>query len=85
MLFRGAKGELIGFLRHHPNGDQPGCKIPGEHTFHVQVAHRGRGIGRSLLAEADRRWNLDFSIQSYTMAGRALAVSYLVAKEVAQV
>ncbi|HZM57184.1 MAG TPA: hypothetical protein VFC03_19390 [Acidimicrobiales bacterium] len=44
---------------------------------YVAPRRRRRGIGQALIADADRRWGLDFERQRYTPEGRLLASAYL--------
>lgn len=76
LLHRDPSGDLRGILNFFPDGD-PGKQAPGSFIVVVDPGYRGQGIGKGLLAEADRRWSLNFDEQNYTIEGRALAAAFL--------
>ena len=45
-----ASGELLGFASYGQFRERPAYKYTVEHSVYVDVRHRGKGIGRSLLA-----------------------------------
>jgi GNAT superfamily N-acetyltransferase len=53
LLYRGPGGDLRGILNYFPDGC-PGLEEPGSLLVIVHPSHRGSGIGKRLLAEADR-------------------------------
>jgi GNAT superfamily N-acetyltransferase len=77
--YRDDSGRLIGVLRHWPTGfTLPGAnKKKGEYGIAVLATSRRRGVGMALLTAADQEWGLDFWCQTYTDAGRSLAIAYL--------
>jgi hypothetical protein len=77
--FRDDSGRLVGVLRHWPTGfTLPGAnKKKGEYSIAVLASSRQRGVGMALLTAADQEWGLDFWCQTYTDAGRSLAIAYL--------
>ena len=80
LLFRGPSGDLRGILNYFPYG-APGIEAPGNLLVIVDPDYRGNGIARELVAEADRRWCIDFYQQDYTTEGRATALAYLKARD----
>jgi GNAT superfamily N-acetyltransferase len=76
LLWRDVEGHRRGALFHY-RGDIPGGERRGNVNMWVDPAWHRRGIGRALLAEADRRWVLNFGQQSYTAGGLALVRSHL--------
>jgi GNAT superfamily N-acetyltransferase len=76
LLWRDVEGHRRGALFHY-RGDIPGGERRGNVNMWVDPAWHPRGIGRALLAEADRRWVLNFGQQSYTAGGLALVRSHL--------
>lgn len=79
LLYR-KNGSILGIVNYFPNGS-PFGELPGDVLVLVNPAHRRRGIGTALLAEADRRWSLNFRQQSYTDWGWDLVSNYLTNKE----
>ncbi len=79
---RNERGRVVGHLSYYPEGVISRYK-PGEYSMNVWLGARRQGVGLALLTEADRRWDLDFTIQKYTEAGRALVVKYLTGKTAA--
>lgn len=81
LLMRNSKGELVGILNHYRddcyelNGEL--LEQAGNVNLWVRPNRQHRGIGLRLLAEADRRWGIDWAQQRYTEAGRRLAHRYL--------
>jgi GNAT superfamily N-acetyltransferase len=47
----GAGGQILGSAHMHTNKPGPGAHVPSA-TFLVAPAHRGRGVGRALVADA---------------------------------
>ncbi len=79
-LHRDSLGRLDGVLFLYPGGlrDRGAViKSPGEYSIAVLPQARHKGVGRTLLTLADRKWGIDFLCQHYTPEGRALAASYL--------
>ncbi len=76
LVYRDTRGRVVGHLAYYPEGVF-GFYNPGEYSMTVWSGIRRRGVGTALVAEADRRWGLDFTRQNYTDAGRALVVKYL--------
>jgi len=80
LLYRNRKGHLVGILNHY-NDDIYECdgsllERPGNVNLWVRPDRQRRGIGTKLVAEADRRWSIDWMAQRYTEAGRSLVSSY---------
>jgi GNAT superfamily N-acetyltransferase len=76
LTWRDDEGILRGVLFHYRSDI-----LPYEHRGNVNMWvdprwHR-RGIGTQLLAEADRRWELNFVQQKYTTRGLALVREHL--------
>jgi L-amino acid N-acyltransferase YncA len=46
-----AAGQLLGFASYGPFRAWPAYKYTVEHSLYVEHSHRGRGVGRLLLAE----------------------------------
>ena len=69
-------GKLDGILNHYPN-DIPPWEDAGNFNVWVRPDSFRAGIGKALVAEADRLWNLDFTQQRYTVSGAKLVASYL--------
>ena len=80
LLYRGPSGDLRGILNFFPDGF-PGIEAPGNFFVIVDPSYRGNGIAAELLAEADRRWSVNFHQQNYTTEGRALVVAFLKARD----
>jgi hypothetical protein len=72
--------ELVAFLTYFPEGSPRGKRF-GEYELYVNPTFRRAGNGLRMLAYADRRFQLDFTIQSYTVPGRLLALSYLESRD----
>ncbi|SRR6266540_5451457 len=75
LLWRGEDGTLLGILYYYPN-DVPLYERAGNVNILVDPDRRREGIGTRLLAEAYRRWLLDFDTQDYTSAGLGLVTAY---------
>jgi GNAT superfamily N-acetyltransferase len=81
LLWRNNKGHLVGILNHYPvdcrDIDGRLLERAGNVNLWVRPDRYRRGIGTRLLAEANRRWPIDWTRQSYTASGRALIARYL--------
>jgi GNAT superfamily N-acetyltransferase len=75
LLWRDDDGTLLGILNYYPH-DVPPYERAGNVLVVVDPDRQGEGIGTRLLAEADRRWRLNFDTQDYTRAGLALVTAY---------
>jgi GNAT superfamily N-acetyltransferase len=75
LLYRRA-GKLVGVLYHYPF-DFPPYEVRGNVNVMVDPGHQRSGIGSQLLAEAEKRWPLDWQAQSYTEEGAALLRSHV--------
>lgn len=76
LLYYSEGGQLIGILNHYPE-DIPPFEKAGNVNLWVHPDAQRMGIGMKLLAEADRRWTIDFNQQQFTLAGAALTRRYL--------
>lgn len=80
LTVRNRKGRLVGVLSHYPFEIEIGGTVL-EHAGNVSVwvdpRRRRRGIGTLLIAEADRRWSIDWSAQTYTTGGHRMTTRYL--------
>lgn len=76
VVLRGEDLSVVGFLTIYPFGS-PNGKNLGEYEIYVDPNCRRMGLGMHLLRIADEEFGLDFTVQHYTVAGRALAHSYL--------
>jgi GNAT superfamily N-acetyltransferase len=76
LLFRDKSGKVRGILNHYPI-DFPPLERAGAVNVWVEPRWRRRGVGMKLIAEADRRWRIDFSKQRCTNAGVRLIEAYL--------
>ncbi|RYP84241.1 hypothetical protein EKO23_16405 [Nocardioides guangzhouensis] len=76
LSWRDNAGQVRGLLYHY-RCDFPPYERRGNVNLLIDPAWHRRGLGSYLLAEADRRWELDFSQQSYTTAGLALVRTHL--------
>ena len=79
LAIRDFDGTLLGEMSLYPEGVPGNCQ-PGEYVIQVNPEFRRRGIGLLLLEIMDSNFPIDFTIQHYTAAGRALAAKYLSAK-----
>lgn len=79
LLFRDKSGKVRGILNHYPN-DMP-LEKKGNVNLYVHRKFQRRGIGSKLLAEADRRWSLNFEQQRFTPEGWAFVQTYITRKE----
>gem|GEM_PF-5119136 len=75
LLYRDNDGIIRGIFHRYARDIWPFITA-GEFCIIVQPHHRRREIGTTLLAEPDRRFTLDFTIQTYTRAGAALISAY---------
>jgi GNAT superfamily N-acetyltransferase len=71
LLFRGESGLLLGILNHYPEADPGGFEQAGNINIWVKEDQQGRGIGRTLVREAKKRWGLHVEQQRYSDAGLA--------------
>lgn len=76
LLYRNDAGQLIGILNYYPQNIGVWEK-KGNVNIWVKPTHQHCGVASRLLAEADRRWQIDFEQQRYTPAGLALVRKYL--------
>ena len=79
LLFRDENGELLGILNHYPFHFAE-SEAPGDFNVWVHPDYWRQGIGKKLLDEGYRRYNLNWNQQTYTPAGAALVRSYLKTK-----
>jgi len=79
LAVRHVDGTLLGEMSPYPDGI-PGHMKPGEYVIQVNPKSRRCGIGMLLLEVMDSYFPIDFRIQRYTTAGRALAARYLSTK-----
>lgn len=77
LLWRDSRGQLLGILNHFPIALPP--EEPGNFTVFVRADAQRRGIGRALVEEAIRRWDVKLLEQAYTPSGAALINSILAA------
>jgi len=77
VFFRDAAGQLVGVLRHYPNGHSVAgvTKVRGEFAIAVRQHKRRQGIASELLKAAEAKWHMDYGVQSYTTEGRALVLN----------
>jgi len=75
LLFRDKHGKLRGILNHYPT-ESP-WEQPGNVNIWVEPRFQGKGIGRKLLCEAERRWVINFDQQAYTPSGSKFIEKYL--------
>lgn len=74
VVYRNRRGGVVGILYHYPETITVGgmtLETAGNVNLIVHPRRRGRGIGRALLEVAERRFDLDYTRQRYTVAGRA--------------
>jgi len=76
LLFRDKSGKVRGILNHYPI-DFPPLEQAGAVNIWVEPRWQRRGVAMKLLAEADRRWQIDFSKQRFTTGGVRLVEAYL--------
>jgi len=75
LLMRDQGGELLGILNHYPeDGYDHGFLIEhaGNVNLWVKPSCQRQGIGTALLAEAEKRWTIDYTQQRYSPSGLAL-------------
>lgn len=80
LLYRNQKGRLVGILYHYPQDITYRGKLleaAGNVNLYVRPDRRRRGIASALLADAARRWPIDWEQQRYTPAGRATVAAFL--------
>ena len=80
IILRGDNLDPVGILTYFPSGS-PNGKNHGEYEILVNPEYRRLGIGMSLLKVADDHFGLDFEVQHFTVAGRALAHAYLESRD----
>jgi hypothetical protein len=76
LSWRDNSGQVRGLLYHY-QCDFPPYERRGNVNLWIDPAWHRRGLGSSLLAEADRRWTVNFAQQKYTTAGLALVRAHL--------
>lgn len=76
LLYRTDQGQLVGILNHYRQ-DMPPYEKAGNINIWVHPDAQGIGIGTCLVAEADKRFGVNFDQQRFTAAGAALARRYL--------
>jgi GNAT superfamily N-acetyltransferase len=91
LLYYEKGGGLAGVLNYFPNDipAPPGwwqatltnperrfIERAGHFNLIVDPAQQRQGIGMNLLAEANRRWHIDFEQQDYTAAGASLVQAF---------
>lgn len=74
LLYRDAKGKLVGVLNHYPF-DMPPYEFKGNVNVMVSPKHQGAGIGKALLKDAMKRWGVNLSQQNWTPSGNKLRAS----------
>ena len=79
LAIRHFDGTLLGEMCLYPEG-VPGHCQPGEYVIQVNPKARRCGVGLLLLEIMDSYFPIDFTIQHYTAAGRALSAKYLSTK-----
>jgi GNAT superfamily N-acetyltransferase len=77
LLYRSRKGTLVGVLQYFPEPAPMDLERRGAVNVFVHLRRQRRGIALALVAEADRRWAIDWQDQKYTPEGRALLEHYL--------
>lgn len=75
LLHRDEDGYLNGVLNHYPF-DFPPHEQKGNVNVMVPTDARNQGIGTALIAEADRRWDIDWDQQTYTQSGLILVQKF---------
>lgn len=76
LLWYDAKGVLRGILNRYPEGAPP-YEEPMAINIWVHPSRQQQGIGKALLAEAERLWGpIDWEAQRFSASGLALAESY---------
>lgn len=79
LTMRDQKGHLVGVLCRYP--DLPPYEKAGNITIWVNPHRLREGVATALLGDALSRWdNINLTDQHYTVAGRALVVSYIEAQ-----
>jgi GNAT superfamily N-acetyltransferase len=75
LLYRDKHGKLRGILNHYPH------TVPFEQQGNVNIwvepRFQGKGIATKLLAEAEKRWQVNFDQQKYTSSGEQFIIKYL--------
>lgn len=84
LLYRDKSGKVRGILNHYPVDFPPHEKAGNLNVF-VEARFQRKGIASKLLAEADKRWRIDWEQQNYTEAGAHLVKKYLERKAEATV
>jgi GNAT superfamily N-acetyltransferase len=77
LLYRSRKGTLIGILQYFAEDAPMDLEKAGNMNVFVHPRRQRRGIGLELVAEADRRWHINWDQQMYTPEGLALIERYL--------
>jgi GNAT superfamily N-acetyltransferase len=76
LLSRDEMGMLIGILNHYADNNSE-LEQEGNINIWVKPDHQRQGVGTALIAEAVRRWGIDFNQQRYTNEGFALIQSFI--------
>ena len=74
LLYRDKRGKLIGVLNHYAF-DMPPYESKGNINVMVDPEHQGEGIGKLLLKEAMKRWDVNLAQQHWTPSGDKLRQS----------
>lgn len=81
LLYRDKSGKVRGILNHYPKtvgilgtGDY---EKKGNVNIFIDPRFKRQGIATKLLAEAERRWTINFQQQRYTLEGEAFIKAYL--------
>jgi GNAT superfamily N-acetyltransferase len=74
LLYRDKKGKLIGVLNHYAF-DMPPYESKGNINVMVDPEHQGEGIGKLLLKDAMKRWDVNLAQQNWTPSGDKLRQS----------
>lgn len=78
LLYRNSKGAVIGILQWFGEGAPMDLQQEGDFNVLVHPRRQRRGIGLTLMQEADDRWGpLNLQQQMFTPEGRALAEAFL--------
>ena len=82
LLFRDAKGEILGILNHYPQNmpaEIPGgpSERKGNVNIFINPKNKKSGIGTALLKEAVERFDVDLNRQRYSREGAAFVNSFV--------
>ncbi len=75
LLYRDETGKLLGILNYYTR--ETPFEQRGNVNIWIHPEHQRQGIGTALLAEASRRWEIDFLQQRYSPAGLSLVRKFV--------